>query len=174
MRRFVPLLVILAIVVTFIETAFIHELSHLGLAYLLGITVVQFYWLDPVLNVPSVYFEVHGGSWQLSVTQFGGGIVAGTVWGILHGQLLRRGYLDRSGAWWAFGAWLAILTVWQFGQGLIEGALHGMYIDGTQQLGSTSRMMQIAFMTMGFLLHVITAKGSLPGLRSKVFSSNRH
>jgi len=31
-----------------------------------------------------------------------------------------------------FGTWLAILTVWQFGQGLIEGVLHGMYIDGTQ------------------------------------------
>ena len=168
MRRLVPLLV------TFIETAFIHELSHLGLAYLLGITVVQFYWLDPVLNVPSVYFEVDGWSWQLSVTQFGGGIVAGTVWGILHGQLLRRGYMDRSGAWWAFGAWLAILTVWQFGQGLIEGALHGMYIDGTQQLGSTSRMMQFALMTMGFLLHVVATKDRLPGMRSKVLSSDSH
>ena len=97
-RRFAPLLVVLAIVVTFIETAFIHELSHLGLAHLLGITVVQFYWLDPALGVPSVYFEVDGWSWQLSVTQFGGGIIAGTIWGVLHGQLLRRGYLERSGA----------------------------------------------------------------------------
>ena len=99
MRRFVPLLFILAIIVTFIETAFLHELSHIGLAHLLGITVVQFYWLDPVLNVSSVYFDFHGWSWQLSFTQFGGGIVVGTVWGILHGQLLPGGYLDRSGAW---------------------------------------------------------------------------
>ena len=62
MRRFVPLLVVLAIVVTFIETAFIHALSHLGLAYLLGIPVFQFSWIDPVLKVPSVYFDVAGGS----------------------------------------------------------------------------------------------------------------
>lgn len=170
MRRFAPLLVILAMVATFIETAFLHELSHLGLAHLLGITVVQFYWLDPVLKVPSVYFEVHGWSWQLSVTQFGGGIIAGTVWGVLYGQLLRRGYLDRSGAWWAFGAWIAMLTVWQFGQGLIEGALHGMYIDGARELGSTSRMMQIAFMTMGFLLHVTATKGGLQGPRREALN----
>ena len=167
MRRFVPLLVALAIVVTFIETAFIHELSHLGLAYLLGIPVVQFYWIDPVLKVPSVYFDVAGWSWRLSVIQFSGGIVTGTVWGILHGQLLRRGYLDRSGAWWAFGAWLAILTVWQFGQGLIEGALHGMYIEGAREFGSASRMMQIAFMTMGFLLHVTATKGGLTRWRNR-------
>ena len=31
MRRFAPLFVLLAIAVTFIETAFLHELSHLGL-----------------------------------------------------------------------------------------------------------------------------------------------
>ncbi len=60
MRRFVPFLVILTIIVAFIETAVLHELSHLGLAYLLGITVVHFYWLDPVLKVPSVYFDIHG------------------------------------------------------------------------------------------------------------------
>ena len=170
MRRFVPLLVVSVIVATFIETAFLHELSHLGLAHLLGIPVVQFYWLDPVLNVPSVHFDVDGWSWQLSATQFGGGIIAGAVWGVVHGQLLRRGYLDRSGAWWAIGAWLAVLTVWQFGQGLIEGALHGMYIDGARQLGSSSRMMQIAFMIMGFLLHVTATKGSLPGWRSKALN----
>ncbi|MDA0769913.1 MAG: hypothetical protein O2821_06785 [Chloroflexi bacterium] len=158
--------------VTFIETAFLHELSHLGLAHLLGIPVVHFYWIDPVLKVPSVYFDVDGWSWRLSMTQFGGGIIAGTVWGVLHGQLLRKGYLDRSGAWWAFGAWLAILTVWQFGQGLIEGALHGMYIDGARELGSASRMMQIAFMTMGFLLHVTATRASLPGLRRRALSSD--
>ena len=168
MRRLAPFLVVAAIVVTFIETAFVHELSHLGLAHLLGIPVVKFYWFDPVLNVPSVHFGVVRRSWQLSATLFGGGIVAGSVWGILHGQLLRRGYLDRSGAWWAFGAWLAVLTVWQLGQGLIEGASHGFYIDGARQFGSASRMMQIAFMTMGFLLHVTATRGGLPGLRKKV------
>lgn len=172
MRRFAPLIVILAIVATFVETAFVHELSHLALANLLGITVVQFYWIDPVLRVPSVYFQVSGWSWQLSVTQFGGGIIAGTVWGIVHGQLFRKGYFQRSGAWWAVGAWLAVLTVWQFGQGLIEGALHGLYIDGTGNFGSASRMMQIAFMTMGLLLHVTATRGSLPGRRRTALPSD--
>jgi len=161
MSRFAPLIVALAIVITFVETAFIHELAHFGIARILGITVLDFYWIDPVLRVPSVYFQVTEWSWRLPVVQFGGGIVAGSVWGVVHSQFLRRGYFERSGVWWTFGAWLAVLTVWQLSQGLIEGALTTAYLDGARNLGSVSRMMQIAFMIMGFLLHVTSTRGWL-------------
>ncbi len=169
MKRLAPLLVAVVVIVTFIETAFVHELAHLGFAKLLGIPVLQFYWIDPVLRVPSVYFDVDRWTWQLTATQFGGGIVAGAFWGILHSALLRRGYFERNGAWWSFGAWLAVLTVWQLGQGLIEGALPRLYIDGVGDYSSISRMMQIAFMTMGFLLHIISTKGWLQQWNRNLF-----
>ncbi len=160
-RRLSPLIVALGIIGTFLLTPAIHEPAHLTAAAIFGIPINGFFWIDPQLGVPTVYLGVSEWSWQLALTLYSGGVFAGAFWSAIYFLLFRRKVFELSGARWAFGAWLAVLIVWQFGQGLMEGALNGLYLTGINQVFSTSRLMQISFMIMGFLFHVTFTRHTL-------------
>ncbi len=160
-RRLSPLIVALGIIGAFILTPVLHEPAHLTAALIFGIPINGFFWIDPNLRVPTVYLGVTEWSWQLTLTLYSGGVFAGTFWGAIYFLLYRRRRFESSGAWWAFGAWLSVLVVWQLGQGLMEGSLNGLYLDGINQVFSTSRLMQISFMIMGFLFHVTFTRHTL-------------
>ena len=161
MRRISPLIAASGIIGTFLLTPIIHEPAHLTAALIFGIPIDGFFWIDPILRVPTVYFGVTEWSWQLALTLYSGGVFAGAFWGAIYFLLFRRKLFERSGAWWAFGAWLSVLVVWQLGQGLMEDAMNGIYLDGINQVFSTSRLMQISFMIMGFLFHVTFTRHTL-------------
>ena len=160
-RRLSPLFAALGIIGAFLVTPILHEPAHLTAAIIFGIPIDGFFWIDPNLRVPTVYLGVTEWSWQLAMTLYSGGVFAGTFWGAVYFLLFRRRLFELSGAWWSFGAWISVLIVWQLGQGLMEGAMNGVYLSGINQVLSTSRMMQISFMVMGFLLHVTLTRHTL-------------
>lgn len=132
--------------------AIIHELAHLAAAWVLGISIVSFSpfdstYLSPAIRIsPDTDFSLRTSFW------YAGGVTAGAVM-FLPLALARKWFL-RSTDRWALGLSLSSLGLVQLGLGFMEGALHGLYIEGAGTLGSANSLAAAWCAVMGFLVYV--------------------
>lgn len=137
-------------------TAIIHELAHIAVGSLLGIPIASFYLFDSRTLAPTIWWDVHQDSWQLTVTSYAGGLVAGTIAGLAYWGLRQR-QAKKIGWWWATAV-IAGFTLHQLSQGLMEGAVHDAYMRGAGGGGAWTTYIQLVAFFLGFGLHVWSTK----------------